>query len=336
MAVKGRKWTTLLVATFVAIADADTDVPNWVSPINVTDSACYRKTYLSSETCAIGYESDGIASCWAQCPLNFPVECGAECIPQSSDCTSEVLDKVTSVATVALNAATAGVFGEFIKASKALQLGVKCGQSHFAATSSLVSYVDELQANATQSEQLLSVVNQSDLVINELPAAVCTCLGLPVSTDTLELSADVVAAVNQIVTEVVENGASLLDPRGKIELLVKINGDGGDDSDESGSAEQNDSEAESGDDDSATPAPTTSEDEDQIQQTPIAEEDDGRSESDDGAATPAPTSADDGNVTPAPTTVDADQTTKQSHKTASIRFHLTSKGSTKVNMRVHS
>ncbi|KAL4099787.1 hypothetical protein PRIC1_007586 [Phytophthora ramorum] len=123
---------------------------------------------------------------------------------------------------------------------------------------------------------------------------------------------------------------------GKIELLVKINGDGGDDSDESGSAEQNDSEAESGDDDSATPAPTTSEDEDQIQQTPIAEEDDGRSESDDGAATPAPTSADDGNVTPAPTTVDADQTTKQSHKTASIRFHLTSKGSTKVNMRVHS
>ncbi|GMF65664.1 unnamed protein product [Phytophthora lilii] len=78
------------------------------------------------------------------------------------------------VATVALNFATAGVFGEFIKASEALQLGVKCGQKLFAATSSLVSYVDELQVNATQEQQLLSLVNQSDLVTNELPGAVCT------------------------------------------------------------------------------------------------------------------------------------------------------------------
>ncbi|KAG3252060.1 hypothetical protein PI124_g3368 [Phytophthora idaei] len=135
-----------------------------------------------------------------------------ECIPQSADCASEVLTKVKSVATVALNAATAGVFGELLKASEAIQLGVKCGQKLFTATSSLVSYVDELQANETQSQQLLSLVNQSDLVVNELPAAVCTCLGIAVNTDNLEMRAEVANAVKQLVTTAIEDGTSLLNP----------------------------------------------------------------------------------------------------------------------------
>ncbi|KAG6952174.1 hypothetical protein JG688_00013391 [Phytophthora aleatoria] len=193
-------------------AESNVDLPNWVSPVNASESACYRKTYLSTKTCATGYESDHIATCWAQCPLNYPVECGMECIPQSADCASEVLTKVKSVATVALNAATAGVFGELLKASEAIQLGVKCGQKLFTATSSLVSYVDELQANETQSQQLLSLVNQSDLVINELPAAVCTCLGIPVNTDNLEMRAEVANVVKQLVTTAIEDGTSLLNP----------------------------------------------------------------------------------------------------------------------------
>ncbi|KAL3674316.1 hypothetical protein V7S43_000271 [Phytophthora oleae] len=222
MAINAFVRPVLLAAAFFARASSEIDLPNWVSPVNASESACYRKTYLSSDTCATGYESDNIATCWAQCPLNYPVECGMECIPQSSDCTSEIVDKITSVATVALNAATLGVFGELSKASEALQLGVKCGQKLFAATSSLVSYVDELQANETQSQQLLTLVNQSDLVVNELPAAVCTCLGLPVNTETLKLSAEVVDAVKQIVTAVVENGAALLDPNSFLEFISDV------------------------------------------------------------------------------------------------------------------
>ncbi|KAG6615227.1 Protocadherin protein [Phytophthora cinnamomi] len=124
-----------------------------------------------------------------------------------------MLKKVSSVGTVALNAATAGIFGELVKASKAITLGVKCGQKLFTATSSLKSYVDELQANGTEAKQLLALVNQSDLVVNQLPAAVSTCLGLPVSEETLKLNAQVAGIVNQIVTEVVANGASLLHPQ---------------------------------------------------------------------------------------------------------------------------
>lgn len=211
--IKASFWLVLLaVSIAIATSSAESDAPNWISPVNASESACYRKTYLSTKTCATGYESDHVATCWAQCPLNYPVECGMECIPQSSDCTSQVLTKVKSVATVALNAATAGVFGELLKASEAIQLGVKCGHKLFTATSSLVGYVNELQANETQSQQLLSLVNQSDLVVNELPAAVCTCLGIPINTDNLELRAEIAKVVAQIVTTAVEDGTSLLNP----------------------------------------------------------------------------------------------------------------------------
>ncbi|GMF65663.1 unnamed protein product [Phytophthora lilii] len=93
--------TILIAGIAVALCSAESDdsLPNWVSPINASESACYRKTYLSSKTCATGYESDGIATCWAQCPLNYPVECGMECIPQSSDCSSQIMSKVKSLCT---------------------------------------------------------------------------------------------------------------------------------------------------------------------------------------------------------------------------------------------
>ncbi|KAJ8566139.1 hypothetical protein ON010_g6987 [Phytophthora cinnamomi] len=216
MAMKFRRVSTclaLLLAVSFTIATVSADLPNWVSPVNASKDGCYRKTYLSRKTCAAGYESDGVATCWALCPLNYPVECGMECIPQSADCATQMLKKVSSVGTVALNAATAGIFGELVKASKAITLGVKCGQKLFTATSSLKSYVDELQANGTEAKQLLTLVNQSDLVVNQLPAAVSTCLGLPVSEETLKLNAQVAGIVNQIVTEVVANGASLLHPQ---------------------------------------------------------------------------------------------------------------------------
>ncbi|KAH7488298.1 uncharacterized protein KRP23_2251 [Phytophthora ramorum] len=243
-----------------------------------------------------------------------------------------------------------------------LTAGTTCGTKLQTIIHKVTQFVAGIKTKDPSStvSNIREALSVSDLFLQDIPAVTNTCIRN--LTDDAFSVRDTLRTVMSTITDGLADGAvdddgnaistsdylvsvadmgldviATLDPTGgKIELLVKINGDGGDDSDESGSAEQNDSEAESGDDDSATPAPTTSEDEDQIQQTPIAEEDDGRSESDDGAATPAPTSADDGNVTPAPTTVDADQTTKQSHKTASIRFHLTSKGSTKVNMRVHS
>ncbi|RLN65273.1 hypothetical protein BBJ28_00003451 [Nothophytophthora sp. Chile5] len=198
-------------------------LPNWVSPSAAADTACYRKTYIS-QTCTTGYNYDNIATCWAQCPMDYPVECGMECIPQNDDCTLEIIDKVTSVANVALNAATSGVFGELSKASKAVQLGVKCGQKLFSVTNTIVGYAEELQTTFpnTTEDQLLYVLGKSDFVVKTLPTAVCTCLGLDVPTDTLNLAAGVADIVDKVVTQIVKNGTSLLDPQTFLAMLSEV------------------------------------------------------------------------------------------------------------------
>ncbi|KAG6617809.1 Protocadherin protein [Phytophthora cinnamomi] len=186
-------------------------LPNWVGTVDPSDDACYRKTYIS-RTCSTGYAYDNIATCWAQCPLNYPVQCGMECIPQNDDCALEVITKVQSVATVALNAATSGVFGQLSTASAAVQQGVKCGQKLFTVVNDIVKYAEKLQTsfpNGTE-EQIISLLNNSDIVIKDLPTAVCVCLGLNVPTDYLNLASEVVSVVNKVLTQAVEKGSSLL------------------------------------------------------------------------------------------------------------------------------
>ncbi|KAG1713224.1 hypothetical protein DVH05_000944 [Phytophthora capsici] len=186
-------------------------LPNWVGTVETSDSACYRKTYIS-RTCSTGYAYDNIATCWAQCPLNYPVQCGMECIPQSDDCALEVITKVQSVATVALNAATSGVFGQLSTASAAVQQGVKCGQKLFTVVNDIVKYAEDLRTNFPNGtgQEIISLLNNSNIVVKDLPTAVCVCLGLDVPTDYLNLASDVVKVVNKVLTQVVEKGSSLL------------------------------------------------------------------------------------------------------------------------------
>ncbi|KAE9050013.1 hypothetical protein PR003_g18806 [Phytophthora rubi] len=177
--------------------DADTTstttslLPNWVGTVDPSDNVCYRQTYIS-RTCSTGYAYDKIATCWAQCPMNYPVQCGMECIPQNDDC-------ALSVATVALNAATSGVFGQLSTASAAVQQGVKCGQKLFTVVKNIVNYAEKLQTqfpNGTE-EQIISLLNNSDIVIKDLPTAVSVCLGLDVPTDYLNLASEVVGVVKK-------------------------------------------------------------------------------------------------------------------------------------------
>uniref|UniRef100_H3GEJ3 Uncharacterized protein n=1 Tax=Phytophthora ramorum TaxID=164328 RepID=H3GEJ3_PHYRM len=173
-------------------------LPNWVGTVDPSDDACYRKTYISS-TCSAGFAYDSIATCWAQCPLNYPVQCGMECIPQNDDCALEVIDKIESVAKLST-------------ASAAVQQGVKCGQKLFTVVDDIVGYAERLQTsfpNGTE-EQIISLLNNSDIVVKDLPTAVCVCLGLDVPTDYLNLASEVVSIVDKVLIQVVEKGSSLL------------------------------------------------------------------------------------------------------------------------------
>ncbi|RLN85282.1 hypothetical protein BBJ28_00002750 [Nothophytophthora sp. Chile5] len=204
----------VITAAPATIAPAPAPTPNWVGPTigDATDTACYRKTGNpnSVDVCPLGYSNDD-DTCWTQCPLSYPVECFAECIPQNDDCALEVLTKITSVAAVAINAATAGVFGEILATYKAVKLGVTCAANLFSVGQSIVRYMRYQQTTAPNGtvEELLAVAYQADVVIVDLPVAICTCLGLPVPANAQFIDTVVTIGEN-ILKQLVTNGDEIL------------------------------------------------------------------------------------------------------------------------------
>ncbi|ETM37370.1 hypothetical protein L914_16071 [Phytophthora nicotianae] len=166
------------------IAPAATPPPNWVGPTigKSSDTACYRKTYPtdSAGTCSLGYSKENEA-CAAQCPLSYPVECAAECIPQNDDCTLAVLNKVTSVLSVAVNIATSGVFSSILSAYNAIKRGVTCATNLYSVSVELAQFLRYRQTSTNGTEEeLLSIAYSSDVFLIDMPVAICNCLGLPV------------------------------------------------------------------------------------------------------------------------------------------------------------
>ncbi|GMF43695.1 unnamed protein product [Phytophthora fragariaefolia] len=189
-------------------------IRNWVGSTigDATDSACYRKTeaFNSDNLCPLGYNKTD-TNCVAQCPLSYPVKCFRECIPQNDDCTLEVLQKAASVIAVIFNTATAGVIGEVSAAYKTAKLTYMCATSIVSVVRSLIYFLRFQQTTAPQGsvEELLSVAYQSDVVLVDLPIAVCTCLGYPVSF-AARTAGVVIAVVENIVKQAIINGDQIL------------------------------------------------------------------------------------------------------------------------------
>jgi hypothetical protein len=194
-------------AKTVAKIPAKPKLPNWVGPQvgTPTNNACYRKSYLTTKKqCSAGYNFDGALGCWAQCPIEYPVECGVECIQQNKDCTKEILGKVTSVANVALNAATTGVFGQLHNAAKGVQVAVRCTQQLYNTVTKISGFIDEIEdggAGASKKDKIVFAVMKSDFVIYDLPVAIATCIGIPVPPELG--NAKVIIKAVQIIVDVV-------------------------------------------------------------------------------------------------------------------------------------
>ncbi|GMF55847.1 unnamed protein product [Phytophthora fragariaefolia] len=168
-----------------------TTIRNWVGPTvgQPSDTACYRKSvdFNSKNICPLGYGKED-TNCQAQCPLSYPVQCSLECIPQNDDCVLEALSKIGSVVAVALNLATGGVFGDIYAAYKTAK-----------------------QTTAPQGDtaELLTVAYQADVVVYDLPVAVCVCLGLPVPKNA-KFADTVLVIVEGIVKQAITNGDEII------------------------------------------------------------------------------------------------------------------------------
>ncbi|ETL94808.1 hypothetical protein L917_07318 [Phytophthora nicotianae] len=214
-------WTRIgakdLELTDMPVGGNDTtgiSIRNWVGPnvASPSDTACYRKSvgFGSGSVCPLGYGNDG-DDCLAECPLSYPVRCYAECIPQNDDCALEIMTKIGSVVVVAFNLATANVFGEMLALAKATTQAIKCAANIVSAVRSLIYFLRYQQTTAPQgdTEQLLVVAYQSDVVLIDLPVAVCVCFGLPVPKKT-KYAKIVLATVEGIVKQAITNGDKIL------------------------------------------------------------------------------------------------------------------------------
>ncbi|TYZ68918.1 hypothetical protein PybrP1_007774 [[Pythium] brassicae (nom. inval.)] len=175
-----------LVAFAVSSGTADARVmaksdalPNWVGPkIGAPqDTACYRKTHVTKK-CPPGFQFDKMAMCWAECPLEYPVRCAMECIPQNKDCTLQVMKKEL-----------------------------------FATMNKLVEFEKELREKfpTNTKSQLLVLLSKSDFAVYDLPVAVITCLGLQPPA-VLEHTKPVTDMVKKIIEEVMKKHGSVLEP----------------------------------------------------------------------------------------------------------------------------
>ncbi|RLN49049.1 hypothetical protein BBJ29_006214 [Phytophthora kernoviae] len=149
-------------------------------------------------------------TCIAHCPLSYPVECAAECIPQNDDCALAVINKITAVFSVAINAATSGVFGSILSTFNAVKRGVSCAANLFAVSGELVKYARYQQtfSNGT-ADELLAIAYSSNVFLVEMPVAICTCLGIPVPADA-KFADTVISIAENIAKQVITNNDTIM------------------------------------------------------------------------------------------------------------------------------
>ncbi|RLN71043.1 hypothetical protein BBJ29_009782, partial [Phytophthora kernoviae] len=153
---------------------------NWVGTWSLpTDTSCYREAYIM-DTCPSNYDRNELTNtCWTECPLEFPVECGMQCIRQNDDCALEVTSKVSAVALAVVSVATVGIFAEFHQLGKKLTRAAKCADTLLTVIRGVIRYVRNVKTEDPQTPQakLLLMLYQTNNVVTDIPIAIYTCMG---------------------------------------------------------------------------------------------------------------------------------------------------------------
>ncbi|GMF11749.1 unnamed protein product [Phytophthora lilii] len=171
------------------VSTIESTYSNWVgSLIAGMDVACYRETHVA-DVCPLGYENK-LGTCWAECPLEYPIECGMQCIRQNDDCTLEMLSKVSAVAQSALSLATFGAYGAFSKMANGVQIAFQYGKEVANLVKALTKYVRTIKVNdpQTTTDRLMTMLYQTDNVVYDLPITVMSCLGMKIVTNQADIA----------------------------------------------------------------------------------------------------------------------------------------------------
>ncbi|RLN46306.1 hypothetical protein BBJ29_008451 [Phytophthora kernoviae] len=156
---------------------------NWVGPQSVApDSACYREAHIM-KTCPSNFNRHKLTgTCWTECPLEYPIECGLECIRQSDDCGMEVFWKTTAVVSTAMAGAAVALALELVKGARWIRTVLECGLMMIGVVRAIIRYVRGIKITdpTATRDRILNLVYQSNNVVTDLPMAIYMCKGIDV------------------------------------------------------------------------------------------------------------------------------------------------------------
>ncbi|ETP33471.1 hypothetical protein F442_17990 [Phytophthora nicotianae P10297] len=163
-----------------AVTNFKSTYRNWVGPwTQSSDSACYREAHFMKK-CPSNYDRNELTNtCWTECPMDYPVECGMQCIQQNNDCGRENAAKISAVAMSALSMATFGVFGQLAKYGKHVTWAARCANYLMTFTRAVVRFTRNQMINEpeTSQEKLLLLLYQTNYVVADLPGTIYACSG---------------------------------------------------------------------------------------------------------------------------------------------------------------
>ncbi|KAG6597823.1 uncharacterized protein IUM83_07811 [Phytophthora cinnamomi] len=168
---------------------------NWVGPTIgvVSDSACYRKTeyFDSQKVCPLGNVKDS-SDYITQCPISDVRRIQRHLIP------------------------------DWESQYKQAKQGFVCASNIIGMLKPLIYCLRYTQtaAPAGNVEELLAVAYQSDVVLLDLPIAVCNCLGIPVPAG-VKLADTVLVIVETIVKQAITDGDQILSPAISVPLSTR-------------------------------------------------------------------------------------------------------------------
>uniref|UniRef100_M4B4G0 Jacalin-type lectin domain-containing protein n=1 Tax=Hyaloperonospora arabidopsidis (strain Emoy2) TaxID=559515 RepID=M4B4G0_HYAAE len=206
----------------------DTTIRNWLgnAQIAVPDSACYqvRHGVSSKNTCPTGYRKED-TDCVGNCPLEYPVECWRECIPQNNDCMQEILSKAISVAATALSLASMGTFGTLLSSIRTVKFVLACVVAIMNSLRGLMFFLRYRVTTVprTDIEKMMDTAFMLQMVVMDLPMSLATCMGLPMPKS-LQFGVLIMAGVSIIVMVAVSVGEALFGSKDNVLLLLRESG----------------------------------------------------------------------------------------------------------------
>ena len=109
---------------------------------------------------------DGIGPvCWAECPANFPVSCGAMCAVSDADCATETTNIVLASAAVAVNIASAGSAGPATDAA----LAAADAEEAATMTSKVIDVMDKVVTVSSFANDQAAYATSGNTIVGNAP-----------------------------------------------------------------------------------------------------------------------------------------------------------------------